>query len=132
MKRKKNDGGVARCKLVKMVIGESANVADITGEVLDQFNRLDKLERIVVVAYLQILKRGFLLVDKTQIFEFFVDTDRKVMNSDLFLLHKWLESAASKCRSPGQLKVEEEICVELFAEKIVLFESRSSNKKRRK
>jgi hypothetical protein len=118
-----------------MVITDPARIIDVTREVLDQFDRTDDLERIVVVAYLQIIKREFLLADKTQIFEFFVDTDRKVMSSDLFLLHKWLESATSKCRNyynSGQLRTREEICVEIFCEKIVLFESHSSNKKRRK
>lgn len=82
-------------------------------------------------ADLQIIKRGFMLADKTRIFEFIIDTDRKAVSSDLFLLHKWLELAASRCRS-FQLQAKEEICVEIFCEKIVAFESHSSNKKRRK
>ncbi len=102
---------------------------------MDQFDRTDDFERIVVVAYLQVVKRDFLLADKTRIFEFIVDTDKKAMSSDLFLLHKWLESVTSKCRNScnfGQLRTKEEICVEIFCEKIILFESHSSNKKRRK
>jgi hypothetical protein len=134
MKRKNNGREVARCKLVKMVITDPVRIIDVTEEVLDQFDRTDDSERIVVVAYLQVIKRDFLLVDRTRIFEFVMDTERKVITSDLFLLHKWLESAVSKCRNsnnPVQLQTKEEICVELFSEKIVLFKSRSSNKKRR-
>jgi hypothetical protein len=118
-----------------MTITDTNGVSDVTREVLDQFNKADDFERIVIVAYLQVIKRGFFLVDKTQIFEFVVDTDRKAMNSDLFLLHKLLESATSKCRNSDnsvQLQIREEICIELFCEKVVLFESHSSNKKRRK
>jgi len=134
MKRKRRRNEDSRCKLVRMVIADAFCISDVTREVLDQFERLDDFERIVVVTYLQVTKREFLLVDKTKIFEFIVDTDKKVVSSDLFLLHKWLESIASKCRSFNdsiQLQVKEEICVEIFREKIVYFESQSSNKKRR-
>ena len=135
MKRKNNPRAGARCRLVEMVIDAQDRIIDVTKEVLDQFERLDGSERIVVVAYLQVFRREIVLVDKTQVFEFFVDTDRKVLGSDLFLLHKWLELIVSKCHNPKCLastQIKEEICVALFCEKVLMFSSNGPNKKRRR
>lgn len=136
MKRNRQGKQRARCKILEMAVGSEKRVIEVAKEIMGQIDQLDELERLVVVAYLQVFKRGAILADKTQIFEFYIDSHRAVIAADLYLLHKRLCSAVSKCCKPRNfslLQIREEICVALFCEKIVLFGHQlNPNKKRRK